>query len=269
MAFLQRLYRNELPFRVEHQRLVKDVMIVEAGRDWILRAKTGWQARLEPQVGWWVGWVEWPQGPVFFALNIEMPGKGSDLPKREAIARAVLRSIDALPSESAPPAIEETMKWGIPHFTHHGILCSMAAFKQHCSFGFWKHALVVKDGGERGAGAMGSFGRIVVVSDLPSRKVLVGYVRTAMRLNADGVKLPTGTQPKHRKDLEMPDVLRSALDRNPQARAAFERFSPSQRYEYIEWIAEAKRADTRERRLATAIDWVAEGKPRHWKYAKC
>jgi beta-lactamase class D len=101
VAFLQRLYRNELPFRVEHQRLVKDVLVVEAGRDWILRAKTGWQARLEPQVGWWVGWVEWPQGPVFFALNIEMPNAGGDLPKREAIARAVLRSIEALPPEPA------------------------------------------------------------------------------------------------------------------------------------------------------------------------
>ncbi len=104
VTFLQRLYRNELPFRVEHQRLVKDVLVVEAGRDWILRAKTGWQARLEPQVGWWVGWVEWPQGPVFFALNIDMPNAGGDLPKREAIARAALRSIGALPSEPTHPS---------------------------------------------------------------------------------------------------------------------------------------------------------------------
>lgn len=100
IAFLRRLYRNELPFRVEHQRLVKDVMIIEAGRDWILRAKTGWQARLEPQVGWWVGWVEWPEGPVFFALNIDMPKGGSDLPKREGIGRAILRSVQALPPDA-------------------------------------------------------------------------------------------------------------------------------------------------------------------------
>jgi len=73
------------------------VMIVEAGRDWILRAKTGWQARLDPQVGWWVGWVERPAGPVFFALNISMPNGSADLPKREGIARAILRSIDAMP----------------------------------------------------------------------------------------------------------------------------------------------------------------------------
>jgi beta-lactamase class D len=98
VAFLQRLYRNELPFRVEHQRLVKDVMIVEAGRNWILRAKTGWQARVQPQVGWWVGWVEWPEGPVFFAINIDMPRGAEDLPKREGIARQALISIEALPT---------------------------------------------------------------------------------------------------------------------------------------------------------------------------
>jgi beta-lactamase class D len=101
VAFLRRLYRNELPFRVDHQRLVKDVMLIEAGRDWRLRAKTGWQARLEPQVGWWVGWVERPEGPVFFALNIDMPNGGSDTPKREAIGRAVLRSVQALPPGAA------------------------------------------------------------------------------------------------------------------------------------------------------------------------
>jgi beta-lactamase class D OXA-2 len=93
IAFLRRLYRNDLPFRVEHQRLVKDIMIVEAGREWILRAKTGWSGK----VGWWVGWVEWRTGPVFFALNIDTPKRFDDLPKREAIARAILRSIKALP----------------------------------------------------------------------------------------------------------------------------------------------------------------------------
>ena len=99
VEFLQRLYRNELPFRVAHQRLVKDVMIVAAGHTWILRAKTGWAARVEPQVGWWVGWVEWPAGPVFFAINIDMPKGAQDLPKRESIAREALRSIGALPAE--------------------------------------------------------------------------------------------------------------------------------------------------------------------------
>lgn len=94
ISFLKRLYRNELPFKIEHQRLVKDIMIVEAGRHWILRAKTGWAG----QMGWWVGWVEWPTGPVFFALNIDTPNRTGDLAKREQIARAILYSLDALPA---------------------------------------------------------------------------------------------------------------------------------------------------------------------------
>lgn len=93
ITFLRKLYRNELPFRVEHQRLVKDVMTIEAQRDWILRAKTGWEGRY----GWWVGWVECETGPVFFALNIDTPKRMDDLFKREEIGRAVLRSIGALP----------------------------------------------------------------------------------------------------------------------------------------------------------------------------
>lgn len=96
VEFLRKLYYNELPFSVEHQRLVKDVMINEAGPDWILRAKTGWQARIEPNIGWWVGWVEWPDGPVFFALNISMPHGSKDAPKRTQIAREVLQSMGAL-----------------------------------------------------------------------------------------------------------------------------------------------------------------------------
>lgn len=97
IRFLRKLYHNELPFKPAHQRLVKDLIINEAGSDWILRAKTGWQAGVEPNLGWWVGWVEWPQGPVFFALNIDLPNGSEDVPKRTQIARQVLQSLDALP----------------------------------------------------------------------------------------------------------------------------------------------------------------------------
>ena len=94
IAFLQRLYRNQQPFQIEHQRLVKDVMVNEAGPDWILRAKTGWTGT----IGWWVGWIAWPSGPVFFALNMDAPNRLSDLPKRQSITRNVLRSMSALPT---------------------------------------------------------------------------------------------------------------------------------------------------------------------------
>lgn len=97
IAFLRKLYHNELPFKPAHQRLVKDLIINEAGSDWILRAKTGWGTRTDPGIGWWVGWVEWPDGPVFFALNIDMPNGSEDVPKRTQIARQVLQSLGALP----------------------------------------------------------------------------------------------------------------------------------------------------------------------------
>lgn len=95
--FLEKLYRNELPFKVEHQFLTKDIMVIEAGREWIIRAKTG----LGSQVGWWVGWIEWPTGPVFFALNIDTPNRMADAPKREEIGRMLLKAVGALPSAQA------------------------------------------------------------------------------------------------------------------------------------------------------------------------
>lgn len=173
---------------------------------------------------------------------------------------------------AACPDVEETIKWSFPNFTYKGMLCSMASFKQHCSFGFWKGALVVGTPGSDGDGerAMGQFGRITALSDLPSKKVLTGYIKEAMRLNEAGVKSPTRSKPKAKakKELPVPDDLTKALGKNKKALATFENFSPSHRREYIEWITEAKAEDTRNRRLATAVEWMAEGKPRNWKYMK-
>lgn len=179
-------------------------------------------------------------------MGAQDPRVDAYIERTAPFAQPILRHLREV-VHSAAPDIEETLKWGIPHFMHEGIVCSMAAFKQHCTFGFWKHALVVKDGGEHSGEAMGSFGRV----------------------NAQGVKLPKATVPKHPKKHEMPETLRAALARNVRARAAFERFTPSQRYEYVEWIAEAKREDTRERRVATALEWIVAGKTRNWKYQKC
>lgn len=97
--FLQRLHRNALPFEREHQRLLKDLILIEAGPRHVLRGKTGWAFDTEPQIGWFVGWADTPDGAVFFALNIDMRGGEADAPKREAIVRAALRSIGALPAE--------------------------------------------------------------------------------------------------------------------------------------------------------------------------
>lgn len=169
---------------------------------------------------------------------------------------------------AACPGVEETMKWGAPHFMYRGMLCGMSAFKAHCTFGFWRGRLIVEGNG-RNAEAMGQFGRITALADLPSRTVLAGYVRAAMALNEQGVKSPTRSKRTPKPEAKVPRDLAAALGKNRKARATFEGFSPSRRREYIEWITEAKADATRERRLATTIEWLAEGKSRNWKYLNC
>jgi uncharacterized protein YdeI (YjbR/CyaY-like superfamily) len=168
---------------------------------------------------------------------------------------------------AACPEVEETMKWSHPHFMYKGMLCSMVSFKQHCAFGFWKNALVLGNS-PQSKEAMGSFGRITKVGELPSKKVVTGYIKTAMKLNDEGVKAPA--QPKKApKEVVVPDDLADSLRANKKAFATFKKFSPSHKREYIAWITEAKSEATRSRRLATAIEWMAEGKPRNWKYMNC
>ncbi len=167
------------------------------------------------------------------------------------------------------PDVEETMKWSFPHFMYKGVLCSMASFKEHCAFGFWKSSLIVRKGGAEVEQAMGQFGRITKLSDLPAKKILSGYIKEAMKLNETGVKSPTRSQPKTLTEVIVPDDLAGALKKNKQALATFEKFSPSNKREYIEWITEAKTEATRARRLEMAIEWMAEGKPRNWKYMNC
>ena len=171
---------------------------------------------------------------------------------------------------AACPDVEETMKWSMPHFEYHGILCGMAAFKQHCTFGFWKASLILEDSGRSAGEAMGQFGRITSVSALPPKKVLTAYIRKAMQLNEQGVAAPSRSRQRRRapRDVEVPKELSAALKKNPKALATFEAFSPSHRREYVAWIAEAKREETRQRRVEAAVAQLAEGKTRNWKYER-
>jgi uncharacterized protein YdeI (YjbR/CyaY-like superfamily) len=166
----------------------------------------------------------------------------------------------------ACPGVEETMKWNAPSFEYvGGILCMMAAFKRHASFGFWKHALVVGEDAPRDG--MGSYGKMMSLDDVPTDKTLVAHIKKAMELNEQGVKTPTvrkTTRPK--PPPEAPADLSAALKRNVKAKQTFDAFPPSQKREYIDWLTEAKREETRQKRLAQAIEWLAEGKPRNWKY---
>jgi len=166
---------------------------------------------------------------------------------------------------AACPDVEEAIKWSMPFFVHAGRnLAHMAAFKAHCAFGFELGRAVVDLGRE--AQAMGQFGRITALADLPPKRALAAIIRQAMTLNEQGVKVPARERTKSRAEAGVPDALAKALARNAKARKAFEAFAPSRRREYCEWIAEAKRDETRERRVAQAIEWLAEGKARNWKY---
>lgn len=167
---------------------------------------------------------------------------------------------------AACPQVEETIKWGMPNFVHAGgILCGMAAFKQHASFGYWKHALVM-GGAERDG--MGSYGRLASMRDLPPRTRMQADLKKAMRLNEDGVK-PERRKPASKPVPEIPGDLAAALDKDKAAKATFDGFPPSCKREYIDWIVEAKREETRAKRLAQAVEWMAEGKRRNWKYGNC
>jgi uncharacterized protein YdeI (YjbR/CyaY-like superfamily) len=188
--------------------------------------------------------------------------------KSAEFARPILEHLREV-VHAACPEVEEVMKWSFPNFEYKGLLCNMAAFKAHCAFGFWKNELVVGDGAA-GEKAMGQFGKITKLSDLPSKKVLTGYIKKAMKLNDDGVKSPNRSKPKAApKPVVVPDDLAAALRADDKARATFEKFPPSHQREYIEWITEAKTQATRTRRLETAVQWMAEGKPRNWKYMDC
>lgn len=174
---------------------------------------------------------------------------------------------------TACPNVEETMKWSFPHFQYAGsILCSMAAFKQHCAFGFWLGSKM-KDPDKILAAvaertAMGHFGQIKSLGDLPSDEVLIKYIREAMVLNEEGVKIAKKVKPAVGKEIEVPSYFLDALKQSPAALSAFQKFSPSHKKEYLEWITEAKTEATRDKRMATAIEWIGEGKSRHWKYNK-
>jgi hypothetical protein len=165
------------------------------------------------------------------------------------------------------PDVVETIKWSVPSFEYKGPFCGMAAFKKHVMFGFWKHQLLqdlLPKGDRR---AFGTFGRIQSLNDVPNRAAIVKIVKAARKLNDDGVKVPKLAGAK-KPPVRVPSYFKSALKKLPKAAAAFEAFSPSHKREYVEWITEAKTAETRDRRLTQAIAWIGEGRSRHWKYQR-
>jgi uncharacterized protein YdeI (YjbR/CyaY-like superfamily) len=179
--------------------------------------------------------------------------------KSADFAKPILKRIRRL-VHAACPDVTEAMKWNSPFYEHKGILIATPAFKQHCALIFWKGKLIFGNGNQRQ-----KFRRITSPADLPGDKILTGYIKQAVELNEAGVKTPR-LKPKSKTKLVVPDYFLTALKKNKKALASFENFSPSCQREYVEWITEAKREETRASRIKTAIEWIAEGKPQNWKY---
>lgn len=182
-------------------------------------------------------------------------------------ARPILKHLRELVHQACPN-IQETIKWSFPHFDYKGIVCSMASFKHHCAFRFWK-AKLMKDADKLAdETAMGSLGRITQLDDLPPDSVLIRYIKEAAKLNESGVKLPAKSRDPAAKQLHVPDYIAKALRPYPKANDVFQNFSFSHKKEYVEWITEAKAEETRNRRIAKMIEWLSQGKSRHWKYER-
>jgi len=177
-------------------------------------------------------------------------------------AKPILKHFRDLIHDAVPEVIE-TLKYSAPAFEYKGVLAGMAAFKAHCNLILWKASLVIGGKGNREGGPLRN---ITKLSDLPPDKTITKWLTEAATLNEQGVKAPRTTKPK--KPLAVPAELTSALSKNKKAKAVFEGFPPSHKREYAEWIAGAKGEDTRQRRVASAVEWIAEGKGRNWKYEK-
>jgi uncharacterized protein YdeI (YjbR/CyaY-like superfamily) len=191
--------------------------------------------------------------------------------KSAGFAKPILNHIRELVHKTCPD-VEEKMKWGMPFFDYKNeILCHMASFKQHAVMSFWK-APLMKDPllleNARSETAMGHLGKLTSLKDLPSDKKLAAWIKEAMMLTDKGIKLPARAKTTEKKELTLPDYFIKALAKNKKAKQVFDNFPYSHKKEYLEWITEARTEETRNKRMATALEWIAEGKGRNWKYQK-
>ena len=201
-------------------------------------------------------------------MEKENPKLDAYIAKAAPFAQPILNHLREVIHRGCPD-VKETIKWGFPNFEYKGLLCSMAAFKQHCAFSFWKGSIMSdpkKVMTKVGRTSMGHFDRITSVSDLPSDKILLSYIKEAIKLNDDDIKLPQRSKPKSEKVLAVPPYFIKELKKNKAALKTFEGFNYSNKKDYVEWVVEAKTDATREKRMGTAIEWMADGKIRNWKY---
>jgi uncharacterized protein YdeI (YjbR/CyaY-like superfamily) len=186
--------------------------------------------------------------------------------KSQGFAQPILEHLREIVHEGCPDVVE-TIKWSMPAFDYKGPLCGFAGFKEHCAFHFWKSSLILDAEDKKERTAMGSFGRITSIKDLPPKKKLVEYVRRAAELNDRGIKVARA-KPKQGQTIEAPAFMMAAIKKNKKSLATWQGFPYGKKKDYVEWVTEAKGKETRARRLQTTVEWLAEGKGRNWKYER-
>ena len=203
-----------------------------------------------------------------------MPGKNpafdAYIEKSADFAKPILNHLRSLVHKVCPAA-DEKIKWGFPNFEYKNeMLCHFASFKKHCAFGFWKGSLMkdqwLKENAEM-ENAMGHYGKITSLEDLPADKIIMTHIKEAMKLNDEGIKVPR-TKPGKASPIETPGYFLKEIRKNKNAWSNWEKFSNSHKKEYVEWIVDAKREETRDKRMQQAIEWITEGKGMNWKYVK-
>ncbi len=192
------------------------------------------------------------------------PRVDSYIEKAAAFAQPILRELRARVHATCPDAVE-TVKWRMPAFEFQGLLAGMAAFKAHCTFGFWKDRILRRSGGD--AALLDQLGCLKLPKDLPGKAAFAKAMKAAMQLNAEHVPAPRAKT--KRKPIAMHPAFGKALAASKKAKAHFESFPPGAQREYLEWITEAKKDETRDKRIEQAVEWIAEGKRRNWKYENC
>lgn len=207
-------------------------------------------------------------------MGIKDPRVDAYIAKSAGFAKPILTRLRSLIHDTCP-SVEETMKWSFPHFMYKSpseknprVLCSMASFKQHCAFGFWYADGGMMSGQTSSSEGMGQYGKITSLADLPSDKALTKQIKDAVKRHDSGIKPAPRPRATEKKELVVPDYLAAALKKNKKAGATFDQFNYSNKKEYVEWIAEAKTEETMKKRLQIAIEWMAEGKARNWKYER-
>jgi uncharacterized protein YdeI (YjbR/CyaY-like superfamily) len=187
--------------------------------------------------------------------------------KAPEYSRPILAELRAIVQDACPEA-EETTKWSMPTFVYAGaIMCGLAAFKEHTRLHFWQHTLIAEQSSDADRAVLDKLQDLSSTKDIPSKAAIARLIKRAMKLNESGVKMQRAPS-KNKKEISMPPALAAALEKDKRARAQWSAFSPSKQKEYMEWIGDAKSDDTRDRRLAQALEWIAEGKGRNWKYEK-